>query len=436
MAINFVNSIDLNKNELQNAVIQNVTATPSGGTYSAGQAAYNTNSKDLIIFDGSAWEQVGGSFTLRADGPSGANSFVVIPGSTVDLLGGTNMSVARGAGANSNQFTINTTATPDQTIELTGAVTGSGTGTFATTLQQVVDTSKFVAGAITKSAEDFSAAGEGSTGDSQVPTTKSVYNYVNLVATGNLKFMGGFNAATGAITSGPNSGGNITEDIAIAVGDYYVVTVGGNFYGTVTPAPSPAIPLTPGDNVIGTTARSAGDTLSASDWSVVQADRDVATATTIGAGNTESSATSGIDVTYTNPSDGTATLSLDVNAVPASTDTPKKILGTDQVNNTKTFTEAEFFQFRFKKLALDASGSAAITRAVSGGLTEYTIDPTNAAAFGGTASALNIAVEVLDNTNGQTVYADITREDAAELKIIFTGTVANGAYDVLLTNLG
>ncbi len=435
MAINFVNSIDLNKNELQNAVIQNVTANPSGGTYSEGQAAYNTNSNDLIIYNGSAWEQVGGSFTLRADGPSGANTFVVNPGSTVDLTGGTNMSVARGAGANSNVFTINTTATPDQTITLTGAVTGTGTGTFATTLQQVVDTSKFVSSAITKSDEDFSAAGEGSSGDSQVPTTKSVYNYVNLVATGNLKFMGGFNAATGAITSGPNSGGNITEDIAIAIGDYYVVTVSGNFYGTLTPAPSPAIPLTPGDNVIGTTARSAGATLSASDWSVVQADRDVATATTIGAGNTESGATSGIDVTYTNPSDGTATLSLDVNAVPASTDIPKKILGTDQSNNTKTFTEEEFFQYRFKKLTLNSS-STAIARAVAGGLTEYTIDPSNAAAFGGGASALSISVEVLDSSNGQTVYADITREDAAELKIIFTGTVADGAYDVLLTNLG
>ena len=134
MAINFVNSIDLNKNELQNAVIQNVTGVPSGGTYVLGQAAYNTGTKDLIIFDGSTWEQVGGSFTLRADGPSGANSFVVNPGSVVDLLGGTNMSVARGSGSNSNQFTINTTATPDQTVTLSGAVTGSGTTAITTTL--------------------------------------------------------------------------------------------------------------------------------------------------------------------------------------------------------------------------------------------------------------------------------------------------------------
>ena len=425
MAINFVNSIDLNKNELQNAVIQNVTATPSGGTYSAGQAAYNTNSKDLIIFDGSAWEQVGGSFTLRADGPSGANTFVVTPGSTVDLTGGTNMSVARGSGANSNVFTINTTATPDQTITLTGAVTGTGTGTFATTLQQVVDTTKIVASALTKSDEDFIQNAV----DTQIPTTKSVYNYVNLALTGTLVFKGGFNANTGVVTSGPNTGDKmytLDQDLAITAGDYYVATVAGNFFGDAN------IPLTVGDQVIADNTVAAGS-VTKTDFTVVQADRDLATLTTVGIGNVNASSSSGIDVSYTS---GTANLTIDVNEVSASTDTPKKILGTDQSNNTKTFTEAEFFQFRFKKLALDAAGNAAITRAVAGGLTTYTIDPSNASAFGGTASALNIAVEVLDNSNGQTVYADITREDASELKIIFTGTVTDSSYDVLLTNLG
>ena len=425
MAINFVNSIDLNKNELQNAVIQNVTATPSGGTYSAGQAAYNTNSKDLIIFDGSAWEQVGGSFTLRADGPSGANTFVVTPGSTVDLTGGTNMSVARGSGANSNVFTINTTATPDQTITLTGAVTGTGTGTFATTLQQVVDTTKIVASALTKSDEDFIQNAV----DTQIPTTKSVYNYVNLALTGTLVFKGGFNANTGVVTSGPNTGDKmytLDQDLAITAGDYYVATVAGNFFGDAS------IPLTVGDQVIADNTVAAGSVVK-TDFTVVQADRDLATLTTVGIGNVNASSSSGIDVSYTS---GTANLTIDVNEVSASTDTPKKILGTDQSNNTKTFTEAEFFQFRFKKLALDAAGNAAITRAVAGGLTTYTIDPSNASAFGGTASALNIAVEVLDNSNGQTVYADITREDASELKIIFTGTVTDSSYDVLLTNLG
>ena len=218
----------------------------------------------------------------------------------------------------------------------------------------------------------------------------------------------------------------LDQDLAITAGDYYVATVAGNFFGDAN------IPLTVGDQVIADNTVAAGS-VTKTDFTVVQADRDLATLTTVGIGNVNASSSSGIDVSYTS---GTANLTIDVNEVSASTDTPNKILGTDQSNNTKTFTEAEFFQFRFKKLALDAAGNAAITRAVAGGLTEYTIDPSNAGAFGGTASALNIAVEVLDNSNGHTVYADVTREDAAELKIIFTGTVTDSSYDVLLTNLG
>lgn len=429
MAINFVNSIDLNKNELQNAVIQNVTAIPSGGTYSEGQAAYNTNSNDLIIYNGSDWEQVGGSFTLRADGPSGANTFEVTPGSTVSLLGGTNMSVDRGSGVNSSIFTITTTATPDQTITLTGAVTGSGTGSFVTTLQQVVDTSKIVASALTKSDEDFAAAGEGSSGDLQLPTTKSVYNYVNLVATGNLKFMGGFNASSGAITSGPNSGDDISEGIAVAVGDYYVVTVGGDFANLF--GQTPAVNLTPGDNIIAVNAVTAGSTISLTDWSIVQADRDVATATTIGAGNTTAGATSGIDVAYASPSTGTATLSLDLNEIGSGTGAPVTLAGTDSNGATKKFTESDVHSARGKKIPLTTG--TGIASAASGGITTWTI--TLSSAWQSGIDGTDCMVEVYKVSDASTVYAEVARTSTL-ITVKFTGTAASGTYGVLLQNVG
>jgi hypothetical protein len=273
-----------------------------------------------------------------------------------------------------------------------------------------------------RDASGFSNVATPSSGDSSTKIATTAF--VQAALTGLLEFKTGFNANTGILADG--SGSDLYSDVAIAVGDYYVVTVAGNFFGEA------ATPLTPGDSVIVQTAANAGASTS-SDFIVVQSDTDLATLTTVGIGNVNASATSGIDVSYTS---GTANLTIDVNEVSASTDTPNKILGTDQSNVTKTFTEAEFFQFRFKKLALDAAGNAAITRATGSGLTTYTIDPSNAAAFGGTASALNISVEVLDNSNGHTVYADVTREDALELKIIFTGTVTDSTYDVLLTNLG
>ena len=332
------------------------------------------------------------------------------------------MTVTRGGSGSENVFTVNTTATPDQTITLTGAVTGSGTGSFVTTLQQVVDTTKFVAAAITKSGEDFVTNAV----DTQIPTTKSVYNYVNLVLTGNLIFKGGFNANSGVITSGPNITNDLYTDVAITAGDYYVVTTLGNFFG------DSAIPLTVGDSVIADNTVAQGS-VAKTDFTIVQADRDLATIATVGIGNVNASATSGIDVSYTS---GTANLVVDVNEVPASTDTPKKILGTDSSDVTKTFTNAEFFEHRFLKLVLndgDASGGIQRTYDSGTGITDFEVDFSN---FMGGVSAENLSIEIVRNSGDRdTVYAQLKRSGDI-LNVYFSGAeVANSAMLLLLTNV-
>lgn len=70
MARKFLVSIDLNKNELQNAVIQNLGTAPA--TPSAGQIYFNTGDGEIYYYDGAAWvsvlnesEIISGTFAAR-----------------------------------------------------------------------------------------------------------------------------------------------------------------------------------------------------------------------------------------------------------------------------------------------------------------------------------------------------------------------------------
>ena len=116
--------------------------------------------------------------------------------------------------------------------------------------------------------------------------------YVDDLVAGGLTFKDGFNAGTGAI----DGGGNLTTGatrVAVSVGDYYVVTTAGSFYGSVS--------LDVGDSVIAKLDAAEG-TSDINDWVIVQGDEGVvsialATGTSTGAPLTANATSGAITLT-------------------------------------------------------------------------------------------------------------------------------------------
>lgn len=130
--------------------------------------------------------------------------------------------------------------------------------------------------------------------------TLATTSWVNTQLSSTFSFKGGFNASTGAI----DSGGVLYPDtdparVAVSVGDTYVVTTSGDFFG------SASTPLTIGDSVICQTAAGVGASQE-SNFIVIQSDTDLATANTVGLGNVKpedpnvSGEDPGISVRYSN----------------------------------------------------------------------------------------------------------------------------------------
>ena len=149
------------------------------------------------------------------------------------------------------------------------------------------------------------------TGFANIATPSSGDNSTKIATTafvkqqqlGSLKFKGGFNASTGDLDDG--SGDDLYVDVDVEIGDYYVVTASGNFFG------NSATPLTPGDSVVAQKDAASG-TAEEADFIVVQSDTDLATNTTVGlmtinpSGNGISSSIAAGKATLTNTDKGSS----------------------------------------------------------------------------------------------------------------------------------
>ena len=192
--------------------------------------------------------------------PSNTNETYTLP----VAAGGANSAVlnltAGGTGSGiKSAVTINGTASQ---IAVSESAVNNGSVTIG------LPTDVVIAGDLTVSGGDITLGGTGriqGIDTVSAGTDAASKAYVDGLVTGGLTFKDGFNAGSGAI----DGGGNLTTGgsrVAISVGDYYVVTTSGSFYGSVQ--------LDDGDSVICKQDAAAG-TSDINDWVIVQSDEGV-----------------------------------------------------------------------------------------------------------------------------------------------------------------
>ena len=200
---------------------------------------------------------------------------------------------------------------------------------------------------------------------------------VELLVAGVGVFKGSYNAATNS----PALEG--ASNIALDTGDYFVVSVAGSFLGEA---------LEPGDFIFANNAIAAGSSPAISNYTVVQADANIA-----GAGSTDGG-------------------------------TQKGVAGFDSAN----FTVSANGWVQLKPQANPYGASVLLNSGSnSGGETTFTVNVTSL--FGAGALAANCKAEVITTSGRQTVYPDITGNGTGSLDFKFIPTVANGAYTALIT---
>jgi hypothetical protein len=220
------------------------------------------------------------------------NLIVTYDGSNMRLYNNNNQ-----AGILAGSFTLPTPT--NQTITLSGDVTGSGTTSIVTTIASgAVEFSMMDPAAVVTAAEGIPS----NNNDTTLPTSAAVKSYVDASLVGSLIFQGGYDA----LTNTPNLDSPPTG--VINKGFMWTVTVDGFFFTEQVRV---------GDSLIA----NINNPTTLTDWTRVQSNIDLATLTTVGIGNVNAGA--GISVSY---SAGTATVTADTVSYAATVSSASSVL--------------------------------------------------------------------------------------------------------------
>ncbi len=221
MAKKFLVNLDLAKNQILNAAIQNLSSAPSSPV--AGQIYYNTSDSRMYFYDGNTWVDMSGDIR--------------------DVLGGFGLS------ANTTEGVVTLDVNVDNyTLEIFNDFLQIKDGGIGTTK-------------IANLSTDISS----NSGSTAIPTADAVKQYVDSVAGGLGNLEGGWDASTGSFPTGSNPVAGTKK------GDYWYVTGAGTIDGASFDI---------GDVIVAKIDNAS--TVFASDWIQLEVNRDQATTSTMG----------------------------------------------------------------------------------------------------------------------------------------------------------
>jgi hypothetical protein len=219
---------------------------------------------------------------------------------------------------------------------------------------------------------------------------------VELLVAGVGVFQGGYDATNDPGTPAVSGGSNVALD----QGDYFVVTANGDITFSDT-----TVTVEVGDFIFANAAITASSNPASTQYTIVIADDNIATANTTAA------------------------------------NTQKGVAGFDSAYfDVTTGADAGWVQLKSQANAngrkQTLNNTAVCVRVEANGYTTFTINLAATSLFGLGALAENVTVEVTQNVSPyQTVYADVTRSGSASISVIFSGSVAVDVYRVLLTHV-
>ena len=469
MAINFLNSIDLNQLELIHATIENQETDVLAGTGVEGQLYYNTTGSDLKVWTGSAWSTIVTTGSGDAvESITGGDGIFITGTAPVPIVSVAYLESANGALDNIIQKAP-TGGTLNSTNEI--LVNKGLTGTFnaAKVALNAIPIDFFATATGDIDLGGFKASNLADPIGTQDAATKA---YVDAATVGGLIYQGGYNASTNspaldtavAISgvgsgSGPfqgtvattggsgtgmqvyvetNSAGALTTARVVNGGSNYnsgntvVPVITGHSGQSLIISSLPIANIAEGWTYTVTTSGyfynelvGPGDVIIAEvnapteqdAWTKVQNNIDLASETQVGIGNVVAGTSATVTAPYTN---GTATLDV-VDSNPSQKGAVI-VAGGDGIGVAYSSGTATV---SLNKISFTNTGPTTAG-------TSYTIPGTTH--FLGNDSSI-IMVQLVEVATGETVYADVTRGASGLITITFAESQAVNSYRALLQKI-